>query len=214
VLTSGHDVVSLDEALDRLDAHDERPTVVLTFDDGFADVYEHAWPRLAERQLPFTIYLTAGLVGDVMTWEGSTADSQGAPALTWDQLGEMASGGRCAIENHTFSHVGPSALTADELDRASDLVERLVGRRPRHFAYTWGIEVPAMRPVLAERFRSAATGRIGRNRAATERLALRRVPVRRSDPLAFFEAKLRPRLVAERVYDGMVRVAKRVGARG
>ena len=57
LLDGGHDVVALDEALDRLDAGDPRPSVVLTFDDGFADVYDHAWPHLRERSVPFTVYV-------------------------------------------------------------------------------------------------------------------------------------------------------------
>ena len=51
--------------------------MVLTFDDGFADVHDHAWPLLRERGLPFTIYLTTAYVGGPMRWEGSTAKEQG-----------------------------------------------------------------------------------------------------------------------------------------
>src|SRR5438128_9762217 len=43
-----HDVVSLDDALRRLQSADDRPSVALTFDDGFADVYANAWPLLRE----------------------------------------------------------------------------------------------------------------------------------------------------------------------
>src|SRR3954462_15384398 len=51
------DVVSLDVALDRLERGDDSPSVVLTFDDGFRDVHEHAWPRLQAAALPLTLYL-------------------------------------------------------------------------------------------------------------------------------------------------------------
>jgi peptidoglycan/xylan/chitin deacetylase (PgdA/CDA1 family) len=210
LVDGGHDVVALDVALDRLDAGDDRPTVVLTFDDGFADLYDHAWPRLRDRSLPFTLYLAAGLVGSTMAWEGSTGASQGAPALTWRQVEQLAGSGACTVGNHTFTHAGPAALTADEVDRCSAEVERRVGARPRHFAYTWGIEVPSMRPVLRERFRSAVTGRIGRNGPAADRLALCRVPVRRTDPIEFFRAKVGGGLGPEHAYDVLVRGAKRL----
>src|SRR6266511_4505273 len=45
-------VVSLDSAMDRLDRGERSPGVVLTFDDGFADMHEHAWPLLRDRGLP------------------------------------------------------------------------------------------------------------------------------------------------------------------
>lgn len=211
----GHDVVSLDAALDRLDAGERRPSVVLTFDDGFTELHDHAWPLLAERRLPFTLYLTAGLVGGTMAWEGSTAKAAGK-ALTWEQVEEMAASGLCTVANHTFTHPHPHLLTTDELDRCSAaVVEHLgAGARPRHFAFTWGVDVPWQRAALRDRFRSAATGRVGRNLPSTERLALRRIPVRRSDPIEFFAAKLSGRLVPERAYGAVVTVAKRLGARG
>ena len=210
---TAHDVVPLDVALDRLDAGDRRPSVVLTFDDGFADVHEHAWPLLRDRALPFTLYLAAGHVGATMHWEGSTARQAGS-GLTWAQLSEMAASGLCTVGNHTFAHPRPDGLTTDELDRCSDAVEAHLGEgaRPRHFAYTWGIDVPAMHEALRARFRSAATGRLGRNLPGCDPIVLRRIPVRRSDPIEFFTAKLCGRLLPERAYGAAVTVAKRLGA--
>lgn len=205
-----HRVVDLDTALDELDAGDDSPKVVLTFDDGFADVHTTAWPLLAERGLPFTLYLATGYVGGLMHWDGSTASAPG-PALDWGQLGELAASPLCTIGNHTHTHARPEALTTDELDRCTAEIEKRLGVTPRHFAYTWGIRVPAMHQALAERFRTAVTGELGRNRPGGDPYALRRIPVRGSDPRAFFAAKLRGRLGPERAYAGVVAAAKRVG---
>jgi peptidoglycan/xylan/chitin deacetylase (PgdA/CDA1 family) len=208
---AAHDVVPLDTALDRLVASDERPTVVLTFDDGFADVYDNAWPLLRERGMPFTLYLAADFVGGTMHWDGSTAKAAG-PALTWDQVREMAGSGLCTLGNHTHHHVRPEALTVRELDACTEAVVREVGVVPAHFAYPWGIPVPALEDALARRFRSAVTGHLGRNLPGADLLRLSRVPVRGSDPVEFFRAKLGGRLVPERTYAGLVSMAKRVGA--
>lgn len=207
-----HRVVSLDTALDELDAGDDSPKVVLTFDDGFADVHTTAWPLLAEAELPFTLYVATGYVGGLMHWDGSTATAPG-PALDWDQLGELAASPLCTIANHTHTHARPEALTPDELDRCNDEIRTRLGVAPHHFAYTWGIRVPGMEPALRERFRSAVTGELGRNHPGDDPLALRRIPVRGSDPLEFFTAKLRGRLGPERAYAGLVAAAKRVGLR-
>ena len=213
-MVAEHGVVSLDGALDRLTAGDPSPGVVLTFDDGFADVHAHAWPLLLERRLPFTVYVASAHVGGTMHWEGSTAHSPG-PALDWDQLAEMVDSGLCTVGNHTHSHARPDDLTTEELDWCSEAVERYLGARarPRHFAYTWGVEVPGMRPALAERFRSVATARLGRNLPGCDFLSLRRIPVRRSDPAEFFAAKLAGNLLPERAYELTVKAAKRLGAR-
>lgn len=200
LVDGGHDVVGLDVALDRLDVGDDRPCVVITFDDGFADVHDVALPLLRHRGLPFTLYLAAGLVGAAMAWEGSTARSQGAPALTWPQLDALRSSGLCTIGNHTWDHAAPEAMTIEQLDRCSEAIEAHVGIRPAHFAWTWGIPVPALVPAVRDRFRSAATGTVGRNEPGGDRHALRRVPVRATDPPSFFAAKLSGHLWAERAY--------------
>jgi len=207
----GHDLLALDSALDRLDRGDTRPSVVLTFDDGFADVHQHAWPVLQERGLPFTLYLATSFLGATMHWDGSTAKAAG-PALSWGQVEEMVASGLCTLGNHTHRHVRPERLTALELDECTGAIEARLGVTPRHFAYPWGTAVPAMTAELAVRFRSACTGELGRNAPGGDPLLLRRIPVRRTDPLPFFEAKLRG-LGPERAYSGMVRAAKAVGAR-
>ncbi len=205
------DVVSLDQAVDRLEAGDRAPSVVLTFDDGFADVYEHAWPLLRKRQLPFTLFLATRYVGGEMRWEGSTAKADGA-ALTWSQVLEFVDSGLCTIGNHTHSHVPPDQLTVAELDACNAEIENRIGRRPHHFAYPWGIPVPKLEDELRRRFRTAATGLVGRNLPGQDPVRLRRVPVRRTDPLEFFEAKLTGRLIPERAYGALVTTAKKAGA--
>jgi peptidoglycan/xylan/chitin deacetylase (PgdA/CDA1 family) len=206
-------VVPIDEATEALTQGNTDHRVVLTFDDGFRDVYEHAWPLLRERRLPFTIYLTTGCVGGPMEWPGSTAREQGAPALTWEQLREMRDSGLCTIGNHTHSHVRPELLDESEVDLCSDAISKHLGVEPRHFAYTWGVRVPRMERALRERFASSATGQLGRNLPNTDPARYLRVPVRRTDPIEFFRAKLRGNLLPERAYGALVSTAKRAGAR-
>jgi peptidoglycan/xylan/chitin deacetylase (PgdA/CDA1 family) len=205
-----HEVVSLDDALDRLDCGMRDPSVVLTFDDGFADVYDNAWPLLRERRLPFTVYLATAYMGERMVWEGSTAKGPFGQGMTWAQLEEMLASGLCTIGNHTHTHVPPQRLTVAELDRCSVAIEEHLGVRPRHFTYPWGVPVPRLEDDLAVRFRSSSTGLLGRNLPGTDRSRLRRIPVRQSDPLPFFEAKLAGGLGAERAYARVVDVVKSV----
>ena len=211
---SGHDVISLDAALDRLDAGNASPSFVLTFDDGFEEVYRNAWPLLRARGLPFTVYLASAYVKAPLVWEGATATGPAGRGLSWPQLSEMLASGLCTIGNHTHRHVRPEELSEADLDACSDTVERHLGVRPRHFTYPWGVRVPAMEPALRARFRSASTAELGRNLPGVDPMRLRRVPVRRTDPDAFFAAKLVGNLWPERVYGGLVRVAKGLGVNG
>lgn len=207
-----HRVVSLDQALDELAAGDDRPKVVITFDDGFEDVESTALPILEQHGLPFTLYVATGFIGGMMHWDGSTAKAPG-PALSWDQLERVAASPLCTIGNHTHMHVRPEVLTEDELDTCTAVLQDRLGVTPQHFAYTWGIPVDAMEPALRARFRSAVTGDLGRDHPGADPIRLHRVPVRQSDPLPFVQAKLTGSLLAERAYGGIVATAKRVGMR-
>ena len=153
-------VLSLDDALDRLDSGDSTPAVVLTFDDGFDEVFHHAWPHLRDRGIPFLVYLATAYMGAPMRWPGATAAGVPGTGLTWAQLEEMTSSGLCSVGNHTHTHARPEALTTDDLDACTETIEHHLGIRPAHFTYPWGVPVPALEPALRQRFRSASTGEI------------------------------------------------------
>ena len=59
----GWDIVSLDEAVERLKggAPGGRPFVAFTIDDGYRDNLEHALPVMKAANAPFTVYLTTSL---------------------------------------------------------------------------------------------------------------------------------------------------------
>jgi peptidoglycan/xylan/chitin deacetylase (PgdA/CDA1 family) len=61
IRAEGYEIVPLDEALRRL--ADPRPGpffVALTFDDGYRDNLDRAWPVLAKHQAPWTLYVVPG----------------------------------------------------------------------------------------------------------------------------------------------------------
>ncbi len=66
------DIVSIDEAHRRLtDGVSERRFVVLTFDDGYRDTLENAWPILERHEAPFTIYAVSDFAEGIglLWWE-------------------------------------------------------------------------------------------------------------------------------------------------
>ena len=56
----GFAIVTLDDALRRLDRPEEEPFVALTFDDGTRDTLQVALPVLARHNAPFTVFVTTG----------------------------------------------------------------------------------------------------------------------------------------------------------
>jgi peptidoglycan/xylan/chitin deacetylase (PgdA/CDA1 family) len=72
-------------------------SVVLTFDDGFADFHEVALPILQRHGFTATLYMTTGWIRGAKDAAGSAP----GPMLSWSQLSEVASAG---IEIGAHSH--------------------------------------------------------------------------------------------------------------
>lgn len=87
-------VVSLDRIIERLQNHQEMPDnwVAITFDDGFANVYDNARPILKEFGYPYTMFLGPALI-----------DRREGPVLTWQQIKTMHQEG-AIIANHSSYH--------------------------------------------------------------------------------------------------------------
>ena len=71
-LSKGIDIISLDEALARLDTQAPKPFVCFTFDDGYRDNLQVALPLFARYGLPFTVFITTCFVHRTMNvwWAG------------------------------------------------------------------------------------------------------------------------------------------------
>lgn len=65
ILRETYDVVSLETAADYLagEYKASRPLAVITFDDGYLDFYEEAFPILSKMGLPSTVFLPVDLIG-------------------------------------------------------------------------------------------------------------------------------------------------------
>ena len=116
------DVRPLDEALALVDGSGRLPrgVVALTFDDGFASLYEHALPILVRYRLPATVFLVAQTLtpgGRVVDWV-DPAPRVPPETLTASQIAEMQDAG-VHFQSHSFSHHTLTEL--DEADCVADL---------------------------------------------------------------------------------------------
>ena len=78
---------------------------VLTFDDGFLGVREHALPVLERLGWPFTVFLVTDLLGGVDAWKHSDGAASGQHLLlSADDVLAMRERG-CSFHSHTRRHV-------------------------------------------------------------------------------------------------------------
>jgi peptidoglycan/xylan/chitin deacetylase (PgdA/CDA1 family) len=192
--------ISLDTALSRLavrepvgaaaspDGSRANP-VVVTFDDGTADLVDHALPILVRHGVPATVYVATRHVDEQLPWP-----ADGVP-LTWAGAKEMVDSGLVTIGSHTHSHALLDRLSpheaAAELDRSRELIEEKLGVPGDHFAYPKAVAPPApVEAVVRKRFHSAA---LGGNRpnpyAGTDPHRLARTAIQVSDGMEYFHHK-------------------------
>ena len=152
--------------------------VVLTFDDGYLDNYEHAFPLLREFDCGATIFLVSSLVGGTNVWD---PEEPRAPLLHCGHVREMQRAG-VDFQSHTRTHarltaLGPSCALA-ELRDSRDALEQMLGARVESVAYPWGAHDDAVCRVAEDAGYDA--GVIVRRRTNfddTPRFALRRIGV-------------------------------------
>jgi peptidoglycan/xylan/chitin deacetylase (PgdA/CDA1 family) len=142
-LRSNFELVSLAEAHRRIrrGANHQR-CVSITFDDGYADNCTYALPLLVEERIPFTYFVT---LHNVLSGEPFAHDLiWGKPCApnTLAQICALAEAG-VEIGSHGFSHTDLGAIDNQrvlnyELLDSRDVLQRLVGRPVRYFAFPFG----------------------------------------------------------------------------
>jgi len=170
----GFEVVSLGEVarVVRGERRLDRPTLAITFDDGYANNLRVAYPELTRRGWPATVFVTTSWVGR-------------RPYMFPQELRQLESLG-IEIGNHTHRHALLTSVPAgDGLDEVEECGRRLLdltGSRPTHFCYPNGLYNREARELVARAgLETACSGRVGFNKEGQDLLVLRRLTVERRD---------------------------------
>jgi peptidoglycan/xylan/chitin deacetylase (PgdA/CDA1 family) len=175
----GFHCIRLDELIDAWNGRARLPPrpVVLTFDDGFANVLEVGLPVLREHGFRATVFAIPGLTGGSNEWPGQASGIPRLPLLSWAELRRLVEG-ELEVGAHTMSHPRLSELTADEAEReiteSRATLEQRLGCPVRTFAYPFGI-VGSTDDVVSQAFDAACGTRLGTARSTDERHELPRL---------------------------------------
>jgi peptidoglycan/xylan/chitin deacetylase (PgdA/CDA1 family) len=141
-------VVGLDSIRRHLTSGGEaspRPVVAITFDDGYVDNFELAYPVLVELELTATFFVVPGLTErDRSVVERMQAQRRilGLRGMSWAQIRELHDAG-FGIGSHTYGHRVLAGLARHEaeteVERGKALIEERLGTEIRLFAYPFGI---------------------------------------------------------------------------
>lgn len=132
LLAEGYTTTNLYQMVDALQRGAPLPDkpVVITFDDGYRDNYENAFPLLKERSMQATIFVVTDFI-----------DEERPAYLTWDMAREMMEAG-ISIESHGRNHVSLANKDDDYLIWQAlgslETIEYELGVRPRFVSYPAG----------------------------------------------------------------------------
>jgi peptidoglycan/xylan/chitin deacetylase (PgdA/CDA1 family) len=126
--------------------------VVITFDDGFREIYDVALPILQRLGLRGTALVVTGHVGGTSRW--LDGDGEGwRPLMSWSQIRELAAHG---IEIGSHSHRHPQldtlseASARTEIATSKQLIEDGIGQAVEAFAYPHGYHSRTVKRLVRE----------------------------------------------------------------
>jgi peptidoglycan/xylan/chitin deacetylase (PgdA/CDA1 family) len=149
--------------------------VLVTFDDGFADLATTALPVLDRYRVVATAFVISGRVG--------TRTADGDPALSWEQLHDLRAFG-VQVGSHGHSHRALDCLPPPEVEHelrwSKRLLEEGLGEEVVSFAYPYGYLSSRVRDaVRAAGYSSACGVKNALSHQADDPFALARVLVER-----------------------------------
>jgi len=187
---NGYHAITPAEMIDCWEKGEQLPDkpVIITFDDGYIDNYDNAFPILKKYNLKATIFLISDYVGRYPNY------------VTWDKAKEMQDSGLIDLESHTLSHVELTKTDSQEetmkqLRGSSDaLLYHL--KKPAYFiAYPCGSYDETVEQLTKEAgYRAAFTVNYGLASPDEQRFILDRIPIFGCNDHTFMRFKLRMEL--------------------
>jgi peptidoglycan/xylan/chitin deacetylase (PgdA/CDA1 family) len=171
-------------------------SVVITFDDGFADFFTDALPTLKQHNFTATLYISTAFINGTSRWMRHIEEGERL-MLTWDQLIEISGSGiECGAHTHSHPQLDtlPFAAAQDEIVRSKKLLEDRLGKAVFSFAYPYGYYTAQVRGVVQEAgYTSACAVRHVMSSATDDPFALARLMVRADTTVKEFAALLTDR---------------------
>jgi len=185
-------------------------SVVLTFDDGFENFYEHAYPVLRRYGFTATNFLVTDYCGKDNSWPSQPAHVERRPLLRWAQVREMSEAG-IAFGAHSRTHPDLTRLSSgaaeEEIAASKRAIEQFLDRPVESFAYPYGAHNETVKRLTAVHFPLACATTLDFARPGSDLLALERL-----DMYYFRDARTFRRLVSgnARTYVRLRRLARAV----
>ncbi len=168
---NGYNTITPEQLYDNITTGAELPEkpILITFDDGYQDNYDNAYPILKKYNMKATIFVVTGFLGKHKNY------------LTWEEAKELENSG-ISIESHTLNHKSMTELSDEQLrvelvNSRIDIKEKL-GKESYFMAYptgTYNLHIANM--VKEAGYKGAFTIKYGNADGNTNVYAIERIPI-------------------------------------
>lgn len=174
-------------------------SIVLTFDDGYADSFYYAYPILKKYGFSATFFLICNFINsrNIFPWlqESKFPDAENLP-LSSEQIIQMDKDGM-DFGSHTFSHKDLTQISSKEawaeIRGSKEYIEDLLGHNILSFSYPYGswsnFNVSTTEIIKKAGYKLAVTSLYGSNSFHTDLLSLKRIPIYANDNLKKYVMK-------------------------
>jgi peptidoglycan/xylan/chitin deacetylase (PgdA/CDA1 family) len=166
--------------------------VVITFDDGYRDFGEYAWPLLKRYGFTACVFLVSDRVGGTNQWDAHYGEI--VPLLDWSEIQELRAQG-VRFGSHGRTHVPLTSLSpssiAEELLASRAVLEERLGSPVTAVAFPYGDADQVVQHLAgAAGYLYGLSSRPGRARFSDSLLALPRIEIAGTDRIRDFILKL------------------------
>lgn len=143
LVQKGYTTVTLPEITNSLITGSLLPPkpIAITFDDGYRDFFNQAFPILRQKNLKATVFLITQLM-------------EGVDYLTWEQAREVVGVGLITFGDHTLDHRLMTSMNEAELRNeiinSKQIIEERLGKQINVFAYPFGAANGRVTKILQE----------------------------------------------------------------
>jgi peptidoglycan/xylan/chitin deacetylase (PgdA/CDA1 family) len=181
----GYETISLDQLSHALSQQATLPPkpIIFTFDDGYRDQYEQAFPLLRKYGYTATFFIFTQPI-----------DENNVDYLSWDMVKEMHQAGM-EFGSHSYRHPDLRGRDVDflvyEIVGSKEAIEERIGEPVRFFCYPSGrYDDLTIKVVASANFWGAVTTQWGIEQSFNDRFELKRIRIRGNDTVADLTQKL------------------------
>ncbi len=138
-------------------------TAIITFDDGFLDFRDAAWPVLERLGFSAIVFLPTDCLGENESWEG--ANSPPRALMSWGDVSALSKNG-AQFGSHSLTHANLTLLDREtlntQLSQSRSRLEDALGEAVTTFAAPYGAVNETVRSAIADHYAIAAGTQLGR----------------------------------------------------